>query len=364
MSRIMIAPGKYIQGYGELKRLKDHIGAMGSTFLVLISRGGLGRLESTLKAGFRGNESALVFEIFNGECSKTEIERIRAVCRNKKCDAVIGVGGGKILDTAKAVAYYEKTPVIIVPTIASTDAPCSALSVIYTDEGVFSEYLVLPKNPDAVLMDTEVIVNAPARLLVAGMGDALATYFEARACIAADKTNMPGGHATKAALALAELCYDTLLEDGLKALLAVETGSCTKAVENIVEANTFLSGLGFESGGLGAAHAVHNGFTVLEECHGLYHGEKVAFGTLVQLVLQNAPEEELEEVMGFCASVGLPVTLEEMGVKEVDRERIMDVARAACAPGETIHNMPFAVTPEDVCSAILAADALGRHFLA
>ncbi len=89
--------------------------------------------------------------------------------------------------------------------------------MIYTDEGVFSEYLVLPKNPDAVLMDTEVIVNAPARLLVSGMGDALATYFEARACIAADKTNMPGGHATKAALALAELCYDTLLEDGLKA---------------------------------------------------------------------------------------------------------------------------------------------------
>ncbi len=253
---------------------------------------------------------------------------------------------------------------VVVPTIASTDAPCSALSVIYTEEGVFSEYILFPKNPDVVLVDTEVISNAPARLLVSGMGDALATYFEARACIAADKTNMPGGHATKAALALAKLCYDTLLADGVKALLAVEASACTKAVENIVEANTYLSGLGFESGGLGAAHAIHNGFTVMEECHGLYHGEKVAFGTLVQLVLENAPEKELEEVLAFCASVGLPVTLEEMGVTEVNPERIMEVAKTACAPGETIHNMPFVVTPQDVNAAILAADALGRSFLA
>lgn len=364
MTRIMIAPGKYVQGFGELKRLKSHIGALGKSFLVLISGGGLARLGETLAESFEGDAGALVFEKFNGECSKKEIERIRAVCRDKKCDAVLGVGGGKILDTAKAVAFYEKKPVVVVPTIASTDAPCSALSVIYTEQGVFSEYLLLPKNPDVVLVDTEVISKAPVRLLAAGMGDALATYFEARACIAADKTAMAGGHATKAALALAKLCYDTLLADGVKALLAVEASACTKAVENIVEANTYLSGLGFESGGLGAAHAIHNGFTVMEECHELYHGEKVAFGTLVQLVLENAPEKELEEVLGFCASVGLPVTLEEMGVTDVNPERIMEVAKTACAPGETIHNMPFAVTPQDVSAAILAANALGRSFLA
>jgi len=221
---------------------------------------------------------------------------------------------------------------------------------------------LLPKNPDLVLVDTEIIASAPARLLVAGMGDALATYFEARACFRSNASTMAGAKSTKAAMALAKLCYDTLLEDGLKAKLAVENKTVTKAVENIVEANTYLSGIGFESGGLAAAHAIHNGFTVIEECHQLYHGEKVAFGTLVQLVLENSPLEEIEEVVEFCMSVGLPVTLEDIGIKEINYEKIKKVAEASCEPDETIHNMPFKVVAADVYAAILSADAIGKMY--
>ena len=173
------------------------------------------------------------------------------------------------------------------PTIASTDAPCSALSVIYSDQGVFERYLFLPANPNMVLVDTAVVSAAPVRLLVAGMGDALATYFEARACEASGATNCVGGRTTLAAMGLARLCYDTLMENGVKAKLAVEQKVCTKAVEHVIEANTYLSGLGFESGGLAGAHAIHNGLTAIPETHKMYHGEKVAFGTLVQLVLEN-----------------------------------------------------------------------------
>ena len=251
---------------------------------------------------------------------------------------------------------------MIVPTIVSTDAPCSALSVIYTDEGVFSKYLILPKNPEVVLVDTEIIAKAPSKLFVAGMGDALATYFEARASVKANASNLAGGKSTKTAMAIAKLCYDTLLEDGLKAKLAVDENVSTKAVENIVETNTYLSGIGFESGGLAAAHSIHNGFTVLEECHHLYHGEKVAFGTITQLVLENTSLEELRKVIIFCLEVGLPVTLKDMGIREVKEEDIKKVAEASCAEGETIHNMPFKVTPKDVYSAILTADSLGRMY--
>ena len=134
-------------------------------------------------------------------------------------------------------------------------------------------------------------------------------------------------------------------------------------MEHVIEANTLLSGIGFESSGLAAAHAIHNGLTLLPECHGMYHGEKVAFGTLAQLVLADADMDQLEEVLGFCIEVGLPVTLEELGVEEVTREKIMPVAEAACAPGDTMGNMPFDVTPDMVADAILGADALGHYYL-
>ena len=171
------------------------------------------------------------------------------------------------------------------------------------------------------------------------------------------------GKGGMAGLALAKLCYETLMADGVKAKVALEKGALTPAVEHIIEANTLLSGIGFESSGLAAAHAIHNGLTMLPECHGMYHGEKVAFGTIVQLVLEDAPTEKLEEVLGFCIELGLPVTMKELGVAEVTREQAMVVAEAACAPEDTMCNMPFEVTPEMVANAILGADALGHYYL-
>ncbi len=363
MANILSSPGKYVQGPGELKKLGVYAAKYGKKALALITESGYKRCGADAEQGFQETGTEIVFDYFHGECSKNEIQRLVKVMESEGCDMVIGIGGGKILDTAKAAAYYKSVPVLICPTIASTDAPCSALSVIYTDEGVFEEYLFLPANPDLVLMDTEIIAKSPVRLTVAGMGDALATYFEARACKASGALSCAGGQITSAAMALAELCFQTLMEEGVKAKIALEAGACTPAVEKIIEANTLLSGIGFESGGLAGAHAIHNGFTVLEECHSMYHGEKVAFGTITQLVLENLPAEELEEIIDWCIELGLPVTLKELGIKEVTDEKIMAVAKAACAENDTLHNMPFEVNPEKVCAAIKAADAYGRYFL-
>ena len=150
-----------------------------------------------------------------------------------------------------------------------------------------------------------------------------------------------------------------MLEDSIKAKAACEANVVTGALENIVETNILLSGLGFESSGLAAAHAIHNGLTVLEETHKFFHGEKVAFGTIVHLVLENAEDEELNTVINYCKAVGLPTCLADLGVKNVTPERIMQVAKMATAEGETIHNMPFPVTAQMVASAIYAADRLG-----
>jgi len=291
------------------------------------------------------------------------VNRLITILQNADCDGVVGVGGGKTLDTAKAVAYYAKVPVIIAPTIASTDAPCSALSVIYTDTGEFESYLILPCNPNVVLVDTEIVAGAPVRLLAAGIGDAMATYFEARACYQSRATTMAGGESTEAAMSLARLCFDTLLAEGHKAMLAVQKKVVTEAVERVIEANTYLSGVGFESGGLAAAHAIHNGLTVIPDAHHFYHGEKVAFGTLVQLILENAPKAELDTVCALCTRVGLPITLAQLDIKEGIEDKLRAAAEAACAEGETIYAMPFKVTATKVYAAMIAADQYGQDFI-
>ncbi|MDR1292153.1 MAG: glycerol dehydrogenase [Clostridiales Family XIII bacterium] len=360
MAKIIGSPGRYIQGPGEIGNVGAHVSKIGAKALVVVSPSGKGRVGDALGKSLADNGIAYDFAEFGGECSKPEIDRIGAIAKDVGADVIIGAGGGKLIDVSKATAYYGKIPVVIVPTIAATDAPCSALSVIYTPDGVFVEYLFLPQNPNMVIVDSSIVAKAPVRLLVSGMGDALATYFEAKSAIFKEADNCVGGKGTLAALAIAKLCYETLMSQGVKAKLAVAAGGRTSAVEKIIEANTLLSGLGFESGGLAGAHAVHNGLTAYEETHSFYHGEKVAFGTLVQLVLEDYPMDEIKEVVDFCNAVGLPITLSGLGITNPDNDKLFEVAKLACADGDTMGNLMVSVTPEEVYAGILAADAIGK----
>ncbi len=358
MEKIITSPRVYVQNENALSELAKYVQPLGSKILAIADAFVTGLVGETVAASFNDTNVSLVYEEFGGECSQVEIDRLAELVKQHQADVIVGIGGGKTLDTAKAVAHYTHCAVVIAPTVASSDAPTSAVSVIYTEEGEFSEYLV-SRNPDVVVMDTSVIAKAPVRLLVAGMGDALATHFEARANERNYKRIATGAFPTLAAQALAKLSYDVLLRDGLKAKLSAEHGQNSLALENIIEANTYLSGLGFESGGVAAAHAIHNGFTILPQCHHLLHGEKVAFGTLALLVLENAPMEEINQVMDLCQTVGLPITLNQMGIEKVDVDELLEVAKIACLPQETIHFMPFEVTPEAVVSALLIVHQLG-----
>lgn len=364
MLSVFSSPSRYTQGPGATESLgveMDRIGLQGPV-LVVAGRSAASKLEGVWRRAFGEAGMDYSVEPFGGECSHSEIERVKTVAGQADANAIVGAGGGKVLDTARAVAADLSLPVVNCPTVASSDAPCSALSVMYNDEGVVVDYRVYPRNPELVLVDTRVIACAPPRLLVAGMGDALATVFEARTAVEAHRKNMRGGASSRAALALAELCYRTLLEDGREALDGVRNQSVTPALERLVEANTLLSGLGFESSGLAAAHSVHNGLTVAPGTHSYLHGEKVAFGTLVQLVLEGKPTSLIHEVLAFSGGVGLPVTLADVGLGACDDEVLDKVAKRAVAKGETIHNEPFPVTPDMVRDAIRTADAIGRRW--
>ncbi|MEI8051490.1 MAG: glycerol dehydrogenase [Actinomycetes bacterium] len=361
--KVLGAPARYVQGRGatqSLGRELSHLGINGPA-LIIASAIVVEQLADTWSASLGAEGIAFQMRTFGGECSQSEIDAGLDAARSCGATVIIGAGGGKCLDTARAVAGELGLAVVNCPSLASSDAPCSALSVVYSDDGVFDHFLFYRRNPDLVLVDTTLVANAPVRYLVAGMGDAIATYFEARTVIEAHANNQLQGRTTLAAGALARLCHETLLADGLAARHAVEVGAVTPALERIVEANTLLSGLGFESGGLAIAHSVHNGLTAAEETHSMLHGEKVAFGLLVQLVVEGRPQAEIDTVLAFHRSVGLPVTLGEIGLAHPSDPTLAAVADRAVAVGETAHNEPFDVTAPMILAGIIAADALGRH---
>jgi glycerol dehydrogenase len=364
MLSVFCAPSRYTQGPDATAALGREIVNLGleGPALIVAGRSAVTLLADVWKHSL--GEAGVAYTVlpFGGECSSAEIEKGDAAAREIGARLIIGAGGGKVLDTARAIASDLMLPVVNCPTIASSDAPCSALSVVYTEEGVFQEYRIYRRNPDLVLADTSVIAKSPARTLVAGMGDALATWFEAKVCSDGGVKNMRGGASTRSALALAELCYKTLLADGVGALEALRARQATPALERLVEANTLLSGLGFESSGLAAAHAIHNGLTAAPETHHFMHGEKVAFGVVVQLMLESKPRAVVDEVLEFSTSVGLPVTFAGVGLHDPSNAALEQIATRATAAGETIHNEPFEVRPAMVVEALRAANEAGARW--
>ncbi|MGD9618985.1 MAG: glycerol dehydrogenase [Mycolicibacterium sp.] len=359
MLTMFAAPGRYVQGRDatrELGTVMAQVGLRGPA-LILASA----RISCEMADRWQQSLGAVGIDFtvhrFAGECSQKEIDAGAAAATAVRANTLIAVGGGKALDTGRAVGAAAGLKMVMCPTLASNDAPCSAVSVVYTESGEVQRIMHHPRNPELVLVDTTIIANSPARFLVAGMGDALATWFEARTVVEACKPNELGAAASMSAMALSRLCYDTLLADGPPALAAVEAGVVTPAVERLIEANTLLSGLGFESAGLAVAHSVHNGLTMLGPTHDFLHGEKVAFGLLVQLAVEGRPSAEFREVVGFCREVGLPTRLADIGLSDVSDDDLQVVAERTVAPGETAHKEPFEVTPELILDGIRAADS-------
>jgi glycerol dehydrogenase len=365
MLNVFCSPSRYVQGVDATLELGQELLFLNISgpILIVSTRHSVSILEEKWKQAFKQSNHPYFIYLFQGECSEYEISQIVQEGREKGVVAIIGAGGGKVMDAAKAAAHDLNIHVIICPTIASSDAPCSALSVIYTNEGVVSNIRFYPKNPCLVLVDSDTIAKAAPRFLSAGMGDALSTYFEAKTCVEGKKINLRGGGPTHTSFFLAKLCYETLLEDGAMALAAVKAQSVTPSLERIIEANTLLSGLGFESCGLAAAHSIHNGLTTISQTHSYLHGEKVAFGTLTQLVLEGKQSSLIEEVLGFLQSVNLPMTLKQIGIENPNNEILDSISNRALQKGESIHNEPFEISKKVLIDAIQTADEIGRTYL-
>jgi glycerol dehydrogenase len=355
-------PMHYRQGRGKMNDLPVTAGYYSSVVLLLGTVNGLNRLGNEWIRNWSVLGLNVHFEIFNGECSETEIKRIKQEAERQRVGVIVGLGGGKLLDTAKSVAYRLRLPIVIVPTVASSDAPCSALSVIYDDNGRVEKLETHPHNPEVVLVDTDIILHAPLRYLAAGMGDALATGPEALACRQGGGKTILGDYPTQLGTAAAVACDRILEHEGIQAYEDAKCHILSSSFEAIVEANTLLSGIGFESGGLAAAHSLHNGLTELAECHHLLHGEKVGFCTAVQAVLFGQ-SEEANRFLKFCKPIGLPISLSGLGLVG-DREEVLVklkiVAERTLWPEESIHQSGKRFIMSEIVQAFLETDRISR----
>jgi glycerol dehydrogenase len=265
---------------------------------------------------------------------------------------VIAAGGGKALDTGKLVAEALGLPSVMIPTIAATDAPTSRIAVLYTEVHAQLRVVRLRANPRLVVVDTAIIVRAPIRFLVAGMGDAISTWPEARACAGSGGRTPAGGRPTRAALGLAELCYRTVLAHGRQARDDAAAGRVSEAFEAVVEANTLLSGLGFESGGLAGAHSLYAGLSALPTEAPYLHGEKVAFGVVVQTYLEGWTAAERQVLLDFYRAVGLPATLSQIGLGEAPAADLRRAAEIACRPGTHMQHVRPPVSVESLLGVL------------
>ena len=218
MIRKAFFPGCYIQGedilrnFGEIEELKKK-----SVFILATHAAVKSIIPENLSTWKSICE--IEYEKFNGACTWDEIDRVQEIASGDVYDFIIGMGGGKAMDTARVVAKQLGIKYIAAPTIAATDAPTASACVVYSNEGSVVDYFIT-SNPDYVLIDTRIIAEAPVRFLVSGMGDALATWFEAETCDRSYFRNICGGFNLRAIMSLAEACYKTLLTYGSTAKIA------------------------------------------------------------------------------------------------------------------------------------------------
>ena len=349
---IFAAAGTYLQGPGVLAVVGPHLARLGKRAVGVMDPVVHAQVEPALLAACDAEGIAWRAEAFPGECTETAVDQLVKSVQTWHPEMVVAAGGGKALDTGKLLAEALRVPSVMVPTIAATDAPTSRVAVLYTEEHAQLRVVRLRANPALVVADTAIIARAPVRFLVAGMGDAIATWPEARTCAATGGRTPVGGQSSRAALALAELCYHTVLEHGRQARKDVAAGRVSDAVEAVVEANTLLSGLGFESGGLAAAHSLYAGLSLLPAGSGYLHGEKVAFGVVVQTVLEDWPAAERQELLTFYRDVGLPASLREIGLGNATGTDLRQAAEVACRPGSHMHNLRRPVSVEELVSVL------------
>lgn len=349
-----IAPQEYISEVGAYDRL---VSALKARFIkrVLFLHG----TKSIAKAApylpdLSRQGIEVVDVVFNGECSKNEIQRMINLIKSENLDAIVGLGGGKVLDTAKAAGYKAgAVPIILLPTMASNCAAWSCLSVLYKDNGECIGHEIYPTQTSLVLVDPRVILDSPIDYFIAGVADTIAKWYESDLLLQqADRKSLALFFSREAA----RQCLEIPLKHAEKAIQDMRDGRLSDDWIQVMETNIMASGLvagfGDEYGRATAAHAVHDALTIRQETHHLLHGIKVSYGVMVELVIEKK-YEEMKRLLPFYRALNLPVTLRDLSLGGLTNDEIREIAVAVLKPTSLIHMHPMKITVDTVYHAII-----------
>ena len=359
---LTIAPAQVLRGRELLVQSGSAIARLGRRPLVIGGNQTLAMVKPQLQPALEREQLSVAWMSYSPDCSETTLANLYQAVLHHQADVVIGVGGGKALDTAKLVAHQHQLPVVTMPTSAATCAAWTALSNVYSDQGAFQHDVVLSRCPDLLVLDYGLVQTAPRRSLVAGIGDAIAKWYEA---------SVSSGHSQQtliiSAVQQARVLRDLLFQ---KAAIALQDPG-GETWQEVVDATVLMAGV---IGGLGgaqcrtvAAHAVHNGLTHLLASHGTLHGEKVAYGILVQLRLEEIVQGNQlaatarQQLLKFYSAIGLPQTLHDLGLATISIADLQQAADIACAHSSDIHRLPFAVEPAQLMAAMVSTTAEVRR---
>ncbi|MDX2255583.1 MAG: iron-containing alcohol dehydrogenase family protein [Pseudanabaenaceae cyanobacterium bins.39] len=345
---LAIAPAQLLRGNGILNQLPSYLGRYGSKAIIVSGATAKGIIANQL------DSLELVETPAIAECSETNLAILQQIVKQQKPDMVIGVGGGKALDTAKLIAHQHQLPVITIPTTGATCAAWTALSNVYDDHGAFAYDVPLDRCPDLMVVDYDLIGTAPQRTLVSGIGDAIAKWYE---------SSVSSGNSDKtmviAAVQEARILRDILFQKSAEAIAQPHSQVWREVVDATVCLAGAIGGIGGANCRTVAAHAVHNALTHLPQSHHILHGEKVAYGILVQLRLEEFQGNQLaatarQQLLKFYQDLGLPSCLSDLGLHQVTIAELEAIAAIACQPNSDIHRLPFSIAPSQLLAAMVS----------
>ncbi|MFC0273164.1 iron-containing alcohol dehydrogenase family protein [Metabacillus herbersteinensis] len=339
-------PNQYICKEGILKNISNYLDGFHSPVVVT------GHKSYQAFLNYTNLPSHVQVIQHDGYSSDTAVNKISKSA--SQADVIIGIGGGKIIDTAKSVADRLNVEVITIPTVASTCAASTPLSVIYDDNGSFIRVDYHKRSSYLTLVDPVFLLCSPVDYFKSGIGDTLAKWYEAEAAIRNNINKNIFSLMVQVGLEHSSFIKEKLMEESKKAIQNLEmrtnSSSFTKVLEAVITLAGTVGGYGGRYGRMAGAHTIHNGLSFIEETHSILHGQKVAYGILVQLNLENRTEE-VQELIPFYKDLGFPINLKELGITNNQEQAMKLIAAHAIKPEESLQLMG-SYSERDVIEAI------------